>query len=351
MKLLLLSLFFIPALAQAQTPLYTNLALEGGGIRGIAYAGAFKVLKEKGVLQNIENVAGSSAGAIAGLMLAVNYSPEEIDSMLKSLPFEKFNDGRGGLLGKYKRIKRKFGIYKGDAFEKWVRDMVAAKTGNADLTFMQLHQLKLADKKHRDLYCTGTNISRQRLEIFSYQTTPDFPIATAVRISGGIPLYFAPIALDDSLHRIEKGDTSSFINYYADGGMICNYPISMFDTCEDAGNPLLCNKLKFNPQTLGIKLEREEQIKAFLSNSTEIPPYDPKNIGEFLNAFTNLTMETMERKYPGMKNEFGRSIYISYGNINPRIKKMSDENKQLLFDNGVKGAAQFFLLKETSGMK
>ena len=336
-------LLFLPAVGFAQKEnQYTNLVMEGGGIRGVAYAGAFKVLEEKGVMQHIENVAGSSAGAIAGLMLAVGYNADEIDSILKSLPFEEFNDGHGGLYGKYKRIKKKFGIYKGDKFEKWLRELLDSKVGNACLTFRELHEMKLQNNHFRDLYCTGTNISRQRLEVFSYKKTPDLSIATAVRISGGIPLYFTPIALDDSLHKIQKGDTTSYINYYVDGGMLCNYPISMFDSCKAGGEPLLCDDLLFNPHTLGIKLERQEQIDLFLQNSIEIPKYAPKNIGDYMGAFTNLTMETMARKYPGLQNELGRSIYISYGNVNPKIKKMKDETKQLLYDNGVKGTLAFF---------
>ncbi len=43
---------------------YKNLVLEGGGIRGLAYPGALKVLEEKGIIKNIERVAGTSAGAL-----------------------------------------------------------------------------------------------------------------------------------------------------------------------------------------------------------------------------------------------------------------------------------------------
>lgn len=340
MKILLILLF--PVFAFSQPKLYKNLALEGGGIRGVAYAGAFKVLEEKGILQQIENVAGSSAGAITGLMLSIGYNATEIDSIVMSLPFQQFNDGRGGLYGKYKRIKRDFGIYKGDKYELWLRDMLQAKTGNPDLTFRQLHFLKLKTPAYKDLYCTGTNISRQRLEVFSHTNTPDFSVATAVRISGGIPIYFTPIALNDSLQKILPGDTASYINYYVDGGMLCNYPISMFDTCKTGGEALLCNDLIFNQQTLGIKLERPEQIVAFMRDTTDIPPYRLKNISSYMIAFSNLVMETLGRNYPGLKNEKGRTIYISYGINNPRIKKMSTKNKRLLYDNGVNGARQFF---------
>ena len=109
MKILMLLLLPFFSTAQIKT-VYKNLALEGGGLRGIAYAGAFKALEENGTMQQIENIAGSSAGAIAGLMISIGYKADEIDSILMSLQFQKFNDGKGGLVGKYKRIKRNFGF-------------------------------------------------------------------------------------------------------------------------------------------------------------------------------------------------------------------------------------------------
>lgn len=320
---------------------YTNLVLEGGGVRGLAYAGVFSVLEEKNILQQIEKVGGSSAGAIAGFMVSVGYTAAEIDSMMQQLPVQQFNDGKGGIWGKYKRVKNDFGIYEGKKFEQWLQQLAQIKTGNGNITFAELHQLHLQDKKFRDFYCTGTNLSRQQLEIFSFEHTPEMPVALAVRISSGIPLYFEPVALDNNKQKIKKGDTASFINYYVDGGMLSNYPISMFDTCE-TNNPLLCNTVKFNPQTIGIKLERPEQIDSLQKNNITIPPYDVNNFNEYLAAFSNLMIETLNRKYPNLENERGRTIYVSYGTISPKVRKMKPEEKKLLYDNGVKAALHFF---------
>ncbi len=66
MKKYLLFLILSPATLFSQPAYqYKNLALEGGGVRGLAYAGALEVLEQKNILQHIEKVAGSSAGAIA----------------------------------------------------------------------------------------------------------------------------------------------------------------------------------------------------------------------------------------------------------------------------------------------
>lgn len=339
-KVLLLLLF--PSLCFAQaTYEYKNLVLEGGGVRGLAYAGVFSVLEEKGILQNIEKIGGSSAGSIAGMLVCIGYNAAEIDSIMMELPLEKFNDGYGGLVGKYARFKKNFGMYKGKAFEKWIKELVAYKTGDPLFSFGQLHQLHLTNNHYKDLYCTGTNLSKQQLEIFSYINTPNMPIALAVRISGGIPLYFEPVALDNQMKKIKKSDTTSFVNYYVDGGMLCNYPISMFDTCDYNSNPLLCDKVKFNPQTIGIKLESPQQIDSLNNNSIKIPAYSINKSSEYLFAFSNLLMEALSRKYPGLENERGRTIYVSQGKVFSRIKKTSQEDKLLLYENGIKAATQF----------
>ena len=54
-----------------------NLVFEGGGVRGIAFTGAIQCLEEKGILKNVKRFAGSSAGALAATMLALNYNASE----------------------------------------------------------------------------------------------------------------------------------------------------------------------------------------------------------------------------------------------------------------------------------
>jgi len=345
MKRILL-LLLLPSLCFAQKKYdYKNLVLEGGGIHGLAYAGVFSVLEEEGILTQIEKVGGTSAGSIAGMMICIGYTAGEIDSIMMELPLQKFNDGYGGIVGKYARFKKDFGIYKGAAFEKWLKKLVAKKTGNPTLTFGQLHKLHSENNIYKDLYCTGTNLSKQQLEIFSFENTPDMPIALAVRISAGIPLYFEPIVLNDHLQEIKKSDTTSAVNYYVDGGMLCNYPISMFDTCSYNNNPLLCDRVSFNPQTIGIKLERPQQIDSLKNNNTRIPAYDINRQSEYLFAFANLLMETLSRKYPGLENELGRTIYVDQGNLFPRIKRTKQSDKLQLYQNGVKAASDFLAAK------
>ena len=71
---------------------YKNLALQAGGVLGTAYIGVVQALDEKGILSNLERVAGASAGAIMGTLLALRFTPVEIEKIMLGLDFSKFTD-------------------------------------------------------------------------------------------------------------------------------------------------------------------------------------------------------------------------------------------------------------------
>ena len=232
MKFTFLFFLLLPAFVFSQYYYqYKNLVLEGGGVRGLAYAGALEVLEQKDILSHIEKVAGSSAGAIAGLMISLGYNPHEIDSILQTLKIQEFNDGKD-IFGKIKRIRKEYGIYKGDKFENWLADLIFSKTGDSNTTFLQLHQLRQKDSAYKDFYCTGTNVSRQQLEVFSWEKWPQMKLKTAVHISGCIPFYFKPVPIDSLGNEVSLKDTLDSYDLYVDGGTLCNYPINIFDSCN-----------------------------------------------------------------------------------------------------------------------
>jgi len=329
--------FFISSASFAQ---YKNLVFEGGGIRGIAYTGAVNVLEKKGVLQGIEKVAGTSAGSIVALMISLGYTSKEIDSTIFNLKIEKFNDGRGGLIGKYRRMKRYYGIYKGDYFGTWLEQLIKNKTGNPLLTFKQLDSLTKTNKRFKKLYCIGANLTKQQTEIFSFETTPAIYLKTAVRISCSIPFFYQPVLLDSNWMETKNPVKGYNYQVYVDGGIVANYPINIFDSCKNGVNGLFCDQIIHNKQTLGMKLERNEQIER-LSTSSEIPPINIHNFNEYSGAFLNLVMETINRK-PNLENERGRTIYIGYGDIFSKPRKMTTKEKTDLIESG-KMATEHFL--------
>ncbi len=162
------------------------LCLRGGGVKGIAYAGAMQALRERDILPRILRVGGASAGAIHALLLALRYTPEEMRDILRQVDFKTFEDDSSFFLRDVARLLRDYGWHKGKMFLQWTRDVLQHKTGSGETTFLELQE----KDEFLDLYLIGANLSTRFSEVFSHEHTPDMPVAEAVRISMSIPLFF-----------------------------------------------------------------------------------------------------------------------------------------------------------------
>lgn len=313
--------------ARPDSLLYRNLVFEGGGVRGIAYAGALHVLEDRGTLQSIERVGGTSVGAITALLVALGYTADEMAAILANLKIQQFNDGRWLFIGGLHRMTRRYGWYRGERFERWLEMLIARKTGNPDLTFAQLHQMR--GTSVRDLYVTGTNLTAQKTVVFSHEQTPDLPLKTAVRISMSVPLYFGAVFMDDQNRVVRKPQRGQSYQILVDGGLTANYPLYLFDA---AGQP--------NPETLGLKLERPEQIQQLSTGGEELAPYSIRTINDYVSAFYNYVLENLNRQ-PASAAEKQRTIYISMEGVRPRVRRMRSDETQQLYQSGERAARQF----------
>jgi len=316
---------------------YKYLVLKGGGIRGIAYAGALKVLEEKKITDGIEKVAGTSVGAITGALFSIGYTADQIEEIMYSQDIAAFNDGEGYFIGGQRRLRKKYGWYKGKKLEQWIGSLIKAQTGNENTTLMQLHELTKRDSRYKDLYITATNLTKQCLEIFSWEQYPDMPVKTAVRASAAIPIYFAAVFIDSTGRVIEHPKRQGNYNVYVDGGLLDNYPIDVFKDGESRPSAV-------SHFTLGLKLERPEQI-TYGQNHDGLAPYPIHSFGNYVGALYNVIIEQLNKGIPPAE-ERNHTIYISTSNLNPRVRHITREQKELLFSNGTDGARKFFSMQQ-----
>ncbi|MDO7845437.1 patatin-like phospholipase family protein [Hymenobacter sp. M29] len=342
------------AAAGAQTapapPRYRNLVMEGGGIRGIAYGGALQELEQRGLLRDIRRVGGTSAGAIQAALLAVGYSAQEIIDVVNATPVQRLNDGRFIFFGGTHRLITQYGWYRGDEFATYLSELVARKTQQPNLTLAGLHQLAQKEPgRFRDLYTTGTNLTTQRVQVFSYETNPTMRVADAVRISMSIPLYFRAVLLD-AQGNVVTGDPAPGqpTQVLVDGGLLANYPVDLFDYPRylPAGftGPTDARGHVYNPETLGLRLDRAEQIPLDTSPTgrQQLAPYDIQDFNSYLAALYTVALENLNPVQPADR---ARTINIDFLNFSPKIKRISDAQKKQLMDSGRKGV-QAFLARE-----
>lgn len=161
----------------------------GGAIRGVSYIGAVKALEELGIIP--DRLAGSSVGSIFAALLAVGYNAEELKDIFIKVNFELFKDisiGLGPL----------FAISKGEVFLEWVRELIEKKYYGENYKKGVNPAVTFKDIK-KNLVVITTNLSNFECKEFSRFDTPDYEIASAVRISCCMPGLMKPIEYNKTL--------------------------------------------------------------------------------------------------------------------------------------------------------
>jgi len=323
---------------------FRNLVFEGGGVKGIAYAGALRELQNRQIMQNIVRVGGTSAGAITAVLTGLNYSADEIEAILKGLDFNKFMDDSWGVIRDTDRLLTEFGWYKGDFFRDWIAGIIKEKSGNSEATFNDVATMKL-QKGFRDIYFIGTDLSTHFSEVFSNEHTPRMCVADAARISMSIPLFFAA-------KRNFRNDV------YVDGGVLDNYPVKLFDrekyiethsitpgyyrqhndALAAAGKEI--SPYVFNQETLGFRLDSAKEIAVFRDNAE--PTHDQiKDFFDYAKAFIGTVLDSQDSMHLH-SDDWQRTVYIDSLDVKATDFNLSDEAKQKLVDSGAAGVEAYF---------
>ena len=164
-----------------------GLALSGGGAKGFAHLGIFKILEEKGLRPDV--IAGTSAGALMGALFADGYSPNEIKELFTGREFSEFAQLQ----------LPKSGLFDSTRFRLFLKRHLRAKT---------FEELKIP------LVVVATDLDNGESHLFTSGSIVD-----AVTASCSIPIIFNPVVIN-GIH-------------YVDGGLFRNFPVSVIrNECE-----------------------------------------------------------------------------------------------------------------------
>ncbi|MDQ3647078.1 MAG: patatin-like phospholipase family protein [Actinomycetota bacterium] len=211
---------------------------QGGGVKGLAIAGALLELAENEDLSvgRWVNVAGTSAGAIIAAYLVADRPARELADLLDKAPFEKFQDwGPPGdrVVGGGLNLIRRHGLARGEYFRKWFDQQLGGMTfgdvraetdpdGDPPEHPYRLRMIAADTTSHRMLVLPD-DLPRYRRLGEARPIDPDtFRVADAVRMSLSIPYFFEPVELVDVLTE----RTATIV----DGGTLSNFPVWLFDT-------------------------------------------------------------------------------------------------------------------------
>jgi NTE family protein len=218
-----------------------NIVFEGGGPKGLVYVGAINKLAERGLLKNVKNVGGSSAGAMTALTVGLGYNAEQIKKIISQADISSFLDISEAPSSCVKSIKNVVsnlfgsetqgsGVYLGNELRKWAKTVIIARfkgekyeplkqeLSQKEITFKILEECRQAfpELGIKKIAFTGTNYTDAKLEVFDFDKTPDMPVDLAVRISMSLPWFFQSVKYQGK--------------EYMDGGCLNNYPMFIFNT-------------------------------------------------------------------------------------------------------------------------
>ncbi|HEY2479296.1 MAG TPA: patatin-like phospholipase family protein [Solirubrobacterales bacterium] len=295
----------------------------GGGVKGLAFAGALEATAEAGY-KEWGKLAGTSAGAITAMALAVGYEAAGMKEIFETLDLDTIADY--GPLGEAEipvNLAEYHGMTHGVALLEWIEELLR-KAPDPVETFGQLEDRFGPER----LQVVGTDLAHTRMVIFPRDVSlyvdeegnrldpREFRIADAVRISAGFPYFFPPRSLRDAETRKE--------GVLVDGGVVSAYPVFLFDKPE--------------PQhpTWGFRL--------YSGNPPEKPPYtEIDGLGwpvDMLKAIVDTSMNAFDKLDT---IAFGRrTISIPTGDIETLDFELSKKQKEELFNFGRRAAAEFF---------
>lgn len=314
------------------------LCFEGGGGKGIILLWAVKELERRAILKyegsklkvgdQIKGLAGSSAGALMAVMLSIGFRHKELEALvgpqgsynlnrfldlpyrparrpsvhkgyvkapLKLRKFFRYVYKVWGIKGsKNDDVKRKIkwnfpryasnlfqhmGIFAGYEPIRFFNKHIAERAALVEGQSVPSHNY-MTFKRHKevfgvDLVITGSNFSTGKSELFSADTTPNWPVCVAAGNSMRLPIIYKPTVVSQKhavRYTVNNGHernlkASRAQGVWVDGGYFNNLPMFAFAHLDGA--------IK---QTLGVSISGLNYNK-----SNRI-----KNLWSFLAAYAEL---------------------------------------------------------------
>jgi NTE family protein len=306
-----------------------DLVLEGGGVKGIALAGAISVLDERGY--RFHKVAGTSAGSIVGALVAAGVRGNRLREMMQTIDYAKFQDppflGRLGPVGFAAQVLLRKGWCRGEYVRSWLAGMLSEQNVR---TFADLRlgdpsadaALRQVPGRGYRFVAMASDVTNGRLARLPwdyparFNVDPDqIPVADAVRASIAIPYFFTPARCPDPVN----GGTA----WMVDGGMLSNFPVGVFDRSDGAA-----------PRwpTFGIKLS---------SRPGRMRLNDVRGVVTLTKAMLSTMTGFYDRMHIDREDVVARTIFVDTFGVKATDFDLSASTAERLFESGREAATAF----------
>ena len=183
-----------------------NIVINGGGTTIFNAYGALKQSNISGIWNHdsVKSYYGTSAGGILSVILALQYSWEELDDFIIKRPWQ--NVWKFSIMNIYDYYSNK-GIYGIELFNDFMGPLFKGKDLELTITLKEFYEIF-----GKNIYLYAVKLSTFELIEFSHITHPDMKVLDALYASAALPILFKPVEYN--------GD------FYTDGGFLLNYPLA-----------------------------------------------------------------------------------------------------------------------------
>ncbi len=196
-----------------------GLALSGGGANGLSQIGILKALDEAGI--PVDGIAGTSMGAVIGGLYCCGYSPNELEKIAHTLPWQSLlslrdNYTRSNIFLEQQRIRDRASL--AIRFEKLKlvipKSLNSAQEMTGTLDLLALNALYNASGNFSTFPINFRAISTDLVSGRRISLTGG-SLSEAIRASSTIPILYEPIIRDGY--------------QLVDGGLVANLPVDELD--------------------------------------------------------------------------------------------------------------------------
>lgn len=165
------------------------LVLGGGGVKGIAHAGAWKALCEAGI--QVSEIVGTSIGALVGASIAGGGTPEVLEEQARALAKRDIVDiNRWALLP---NGIRQPSVFRGLALREYIRRVLPVEDWS---------ELRVP------LGINAVDLETGRTVWFGTGGRTDVPLLEAVYASTALPVFYPPAEVN-GMHLVDGGITDA----------------------------------------------------------------------------------------------------------------------------------------------
>lgn len=216
---------------------FKNMALAGGGVRGLSLTSAFKAMNNLDKMKYIEKVIGTSVGSLMGVLVACKCTNKEIDDYTVQF-WKELTDLPESAFQQTLNFYEKLGLHDNKNIYNVVDKLLHEKYGEHKMTLKKFYE-----KSGVEFTAVATNLTTRKANYMNYITQPDLEVAEAVKMSTAIPFFFVQV----KWHGFD----------FCDGGAMDNFPIDYYDFMSG----------EFNDETIGFHFQSTASDTTYKNDS------------------------------------------------------------------------------------